>query len=678
MTRIDSGSQAAREALQSELARQQTSASERAGAVRRAEAGVPKVSDQLQAGTQRQLAHARAADAGLSLAGANPFAALAQGGACAFAPRLLARALGMTADVSPGTELLGELAALEGKSAALADAQAGLLLAATAKVREGMMLALSDAAELYGQESSVERGLLGHLGQLVHEDAKSEAKLSQSLHNALSQSRAMFPATMDVNAFVQAVLRESYLLQTEMMRDYAEKVKYYNALKKQMRDKLAKAREVRAGNHKAGDWVDFDFVRFDPHSGSWEEFALPQDESGASSRPASQQQPASPASSPLEGNYSAKLDGYFRHVPQEGLSKLAGMAQAIREDHAAGKKWPELFEHIKSDDVKLADVAQWMRDEARLLPPADFCTLVQTIIEHYTGVRDAKLGDGHKLKAVLDALLEHATGPQLDLLQKAPYYWGEATHISGVAYTVNPLTAYDRIFHQLPPALREGDLASFGSLLASELARGDGSALTMLKSELWNLDPEKARTFFAAIAEDPEKYHFDELFGAAFGQRILADANPSAWSFMQNVGGKAGELYQCWMGTVPEGRASTKAPLTLDALRGQGYSHVRGKPVALEAERLVVPAVTGRLGEGATGEIATSLAAGGHRYSDEALDAYIKQAEEDLQSVGDDAQLANVDLQNALQKQQQTLQMMSNISKMLHDTAMSIIRKMGS
>ena len=38
---------------------------------------------------------------------------------------------------------------------------------------------------------------------------------------------------------------------------------------------------------------------------------------------------------------------------------------------------------------------------------------------------------------------------------------------------------------------------------------------------------------------------------------------------------------------------------------------------------------------------------------------------QNLNSVGDDAQLANVDLQNMLQKQQQTLQMMSNISKMI-------------
>ena len=62
----------------------------------------------------------------------------------------------------------------------------------------------------------------------------------------------------------------------------------------------------------------------------------------------------------------------------------------------------------------------------------------------------------------------------------------------------------------------------------------------------------------------------------------------------------------------------------------------------------------------------------------EELEAYLEELEQDLNSVGDDAQLANVDLQNMLQKQQQTLQLMSNVSKMLHDTAMAIIRKIGT
>lgn len=59
------------------------------------------------------------------------------------------------------------------------------------------------------------------------------------------------------------------------------------------------------------------------------------------------------------------------------------------------------------------------------------------------------------------------------------------------------------------------------------------------------------------------------------------------------------------------------------------------------------------------------------------LDDYIKKAEENLRGHGDDAQLANIDLQNQLQKQQQMVQMMSNVSKLLHDTAMAVIRKIG-
>jgi hypothetical protein len=57
---------------------------------------------------------------------------------------------------------------------------------------------------------------------------------------------------------------------------------------------------------------------------------------------------------------------------------------------------------------------------------------------------------------------------------------------------------------------------------------------------------------------------------------------------------------------------------------------------------------------------------------------YLRYLEDKLDSIGDDAQLANVDLQNVLQKQQQAIQMMSNISKLLNDTAMSVIRKIGS
>jgi hypothetical protein len=54
-----------------------------------------------------------------------------------------------------------------------------------------------------------------------------------------------------------------------------------------------------------------------------------------------------------------------------------------------------------------------------------------------------------------------------------------------------------------------------------------------------------------------------------------------------------------------------------------------------------------------------------------------KNWDDALSSIGEDAQLANIDLQNILQKQQRMVQMMSGISKTLHDTALAVIRKMG-
>jgi hypothetical protein len=60
--------------------------------------------------------------------------------------------------------------------------------------------------------------------------------------------------------------------------------------------------------------------------------------------------------------------------------------------------------------------------------------------------------------------------------------------------------------------------------------------------------------------------------------------------------------------------------------------------------------------------------------STDPIDALLSEWEEHLQTVGD---TVDMQMQNILQKQQQAMQMMSNISKMLHDTAMAIIRKIG-
>jgi len=59
------------------------------------------------------------------------------------------------------------------------------------------------------------------------------------------------------------------------------------------------------------------------------------------------------------------------------------------------------------------------------------------------------------------------------------------------------------------------------------------------------------------------------------------------------------------------------------------------------------------------------------------IQTYINELEQKLSSTKDDDSLANINLQNTLQRQQQNLQMLSNILKMVHDTALAMIRKIG-
>jgi hypothetical protein len=59
------------------------------------------------------------------------------------------------------------------------------------------------------------------------------------------------------------------------------------------------------------------------------------------------------------------------------------------------------------------------------------------------------------------------------------------------------------------------------------------------------------------------------------------------------------------------------------------------------------------------------------------LNDEIARWEERLAALDNEAQLSNVDLQNMPQKQQQALQLLSSVSKTLHETAASIIRRIG-
>jgi hypothetical protein len=60
---------------------------------------------------------------------------------------------------------------------------------------------------------------------------------------------------MNINSLVQAVLSDAYMENTEDLHFYAQKVRYFNEVKKAMREELTRARE--ALTYAAGEEDDF-------------------------------------------------------------------------------------------------------------------------------------------------------------------------------------------------------------------------------------------------------------------------------------------------------------------------------------------------------------------------------------------------------------------------------------
>ena len=76
----------------------------------------------------------------------------------------------------------------------------------------------------------------GLVGQAVSLPDNVQASFGDVVQDSFNQR-----TPTDVNALVQYVLRESYMETTKDLYHYAEKVKFFNNVKKNIRDELAKA-----------------------------------------------------------------------------------------------------------------------------------------------------------------------------------------------------------------------------------------------------------------------------------------------------------------------------------------------------------------------------------------------------------------------------------------------------
>ncbi len=672
-----------------------------------------------------------------SVAGKNPFAALAAGAPVSLLERAIGSPVAMTQDVSLPPAVMEKLSAVE--RGALGAGSGEVVSGAASKVRQGLMLSLSDAVESHVAESGVSRDLVSHLGEALCA-AKSERQAMESVSMAFLAKKQAFPASFDVNAFVQAVLRESYLLQTEILRDFAERTKRYNEIRREIRKKISDARQFM-NVHKDDPNVTFAFPRFDPKKSEWVEWQVPAvegDEAQAGGQGGGGTAETSGAGQDgLGGEGSPSLDavpltseaaGMFAPAPvvtqsthlSATCAKMATQADPVDKFHTLlsdqfyydgsnwyvnGKKWGPANPPDDGYIFKETTGHRWgLSPEKMKLLREDFCKLSASEAVEVVNTLSARLGGkwNDEVAGLLEQILPTATTAQLLELQKSPGYTSVPVSMRQDAEArLNEAKQY------FGAELSDPDLAPLVARFVD--AGGNETALAELQGQLWGASPATVRRFFSAIHRADEQGAdvsvFRDIFASCDGRRVFDGQAPADWEWLRGMGGAPADFHAAWVGspiTAMESAAvqelaevasqvgSLGQDTTGMARRASGpdtsaeanYELRYELPKRSQAGMEGAPEGTSSATETAAPSAAdpaghTTIAAREVANDQETFDAYIKDLEESLATVGEDAQMANLELQDALQKQQQTIQMISNISKMLHDTAMSIIRKIG-
>ena len=374
--------------------------------------------------------------------------------------------------------------------------------------------------------------------------------------------------TNNIGAFVQAVLRESYMLQSEQLLDFANKVKHCNLQKKGLREHLAKLRELKT---TIGPLTEEEAVHT-TLNGTFK------DNSATNSTPTSSASlPALDESSQIEVN--ATIANITSHKSSSGQTSLE---ERMMSTPGYRKAVIEAIPHMNTQEL-------WH-------------------LVHALGGEDFHVAD--KLSNVWQDIVDAMTPEQL-------------VEMCATRATAATIDACD------------GEPTNF-----FDIARllGESSSLLHDCSELSRVAANRYQTIRDFAAAELDAYNIDASVGSPESLLIALEEL---------------EIYK-----------SNQADLVSAETASQNTNDVT---------------VTGYIESVTVTDLGPELVATGETVNTVAeLDDEITKLEDLLNSVGEDAQMANLDLQNALQKQQQLLQMMSNMSKTMHETAMSIIRKIGS
>jgi hypothetical protein len=393
---------------------------------------------------------------------------------------------------------------------------------------------------------------------------------------------------VDPMAFVQWVLRESYLETTETLYDYAKKVQYFNEQKRAIRDHLG---ELRDFNTK------------------WKEYG--RNELGITDFDDMTPQQQADMQAYLSGSQSAGMNGgvYGVALGREVSDCLATAEDQLQKTFGNNVTIPEELKKTLTDALESEDPVQI---KAALAEFAGFLAYLGD-----SGVKNGKYGTGGN--------------------DDVHHSWGKGSSNKGHQY--DPDEAYDDYKNhylddtknkQANSDLHTDDIAIIEAAFGIESGKmgisGGSSVEEVVKAAFKPVNDKWAHDIVDGLGKSSAEINED-----------LAKNGPNSEYAIAMYGSAEAAAEAYWGG---EKYSAEEMALRQDLGMADG----------------VPPPGCG---------------------SPEQLENEIKDWEDTLNQIGDDAQLANVDLQNWLQKQQQTMQMMSNISKMLHDTAMAIIRKIG-
>lgn len=233
-----------------------------------APAAVP-VADGMTQGTQAAAPQVVVAEAGLQTGNAaNPFQTLVpqqQAKALNEALRLAELPVGVEVDLAPEEKQLGKLAGLEKHvvvSKGRFAGQQSAVLKAGSKVREGFMMNLSDALPADGDGDALPVAQTrSHVAAVVAAEAGAQ-RASASVANAMYATKSSFPMGMDVHSFVQAVLREAYLFQSEELKEKGERLKAVNENRRALRKQQRRAEELKLKLLQEGELTDEEYDEF--------------------------------------------------------------------------------------------------------------------------------------------------------------------------------------------------------------------------------------------------------------------------------------------------------------------------------------------------------------------------------------------------------------------------------